>query len=281
MESHFQYCLNELQGSDVYPALLYLSKADRASASALYAFKSEIDKISHIVKEPMAGEVRLQWWRDVLLGGRGGEAEANPIAKSVLKVVAQNKLATDGFDRFLEAKLFDLYNDPMPDQTSFEAYCGETESFFLQMLGYASGIKGSEYLNDLCGHGGVAIGISKTLLRLPYDSNLQKIYIPTTLIEEQGLATAHWLAADWTGKHEAVVRNFCEIGEKHLKKALVLTDKLSKQEQGMFLQLVSAKQIILKAGRSKQDFRAYPLQISPLSSQIALLKASLFGLPEK
>ena len=35
---------------------------------ALYAFNLEIARVREPVSEPMPGEIRLQWWRDALVG---------------------------------------------------------------------------------------------------------------------------------------------------------------------------------------------------------------------
>ena len=37
----------------------------------------------------MPGEIRLQWWRDVLSGERGGEASANPVAAALMQTIAR------------------------------------------------------------------------------------------------------------------------------------------------------------------------------------------------
>ena len=41
------------------------------------------------VREPMPGEIRLQWWRDVLNGERAGEAAANPVAAALIETIAR------------------------------------------------------------------------------------------------------------------------------------------------------------------------------------------------
>ena len=37
------------------------------------------------------------------------------------------------FDNYLEARIFDLYDDPMPSRTELEGYCGETASALIQL----------------------------------------------------------------------------------------------------------------------------------------------------
>ena len=55
---------------DRYLATLFAPAAAREALFALYAFDHEIGKVRHVVSEPMAGMIRLQWWRDALAGTR-------------------------------------------------------------------------------------------------------------------------------------------------------------------------------------------------------------------
>ena len=52
--------------NDRYLTALF-AKADRREALfALAAFNLEVAKIPEVVSEPMLGEMRLQWWREVI-----------------------------------------------------------------------------------------------------------------------------------------------------------------------------------------------------------------------
>ncbi len=107
-------------------------------------------------------------------GETAGEANANPLARELLDVIARHDLPRDGFERYLDARQFDLYNDAMPDRTSLEAYFGETESFILKLSASVAGISADSNLADACGHGGVAIGLARRLKLLAHDRALAK-----------------------------------------------------------------------------------------------------------
>ncbi|MBA5828080.1 squalene/phytoene synthase family protein, partial [Escherichia coli] len=71
-------------------------------------------------------EIRLQWWRDVLTGGgegSRGEAEANPVAAELLRAITHHNLPIEAFVRLIDAHVFDVYEDPMPDMAALEAHC--------------------------------------------------------------------------------------------------------------------------------------------------------------
>ncbi len=68
---------------DRYLAAILAPRAVRRYLLALYALDLEIQAIADRVTEPMAGEIRIQWWRDWLKAhrklGRGG----NPVADAL------------------------------------------------------------------------------------------------------------------------------------------------------------------------------------------------------
>ena len=59
---------------DRYLASLFAPAGPRDALFALYAFNVEIARVRELAREPMPGEIRLQWWREVLAGERESEA---------------------------------------------------------------------------------------------------------------------------------------------------------------------------------------------------------------
>lgn len=53
---------------DRYLSVLYAPEDKRGALATLYAFNAEIARIRDLVHEPLPGEVRLQWWRDLING---------------------------------------------------------------------------------------------------------------------------------------------------------------------------------------------------------------------
>ena len=118
-------------------AIQFAPESKRGDLTALFVFNAEIDRITRNASDPLPGEIRLQWWREVLNGEREGEARRHPLASVLLDVIHQHDLPLGTFGRFLEAKTFALYHDAFPDTYSFEAWCGETEGALLQMAACA------------------------------------------------------------------------------------------------------------------------------------------------
>lgn len=274
-DSEYNHCIEALKDSDNYVPLLFLPSELRGPVASILTFQQEMDRIPYLVSEPMPGEVRLQWWREVFLGKREGEANANPLANSVLSTIKRFNLPQDGFVRFLDAKVFDLYNDPMPDRDSLEGYLGETNSFVYHMISLINGINNDTKLADACGHAGVALGIANLILQLPFHLDKQQTYVPVDLIEACGIDGAAWLSSE-THNHMSAYHGFAALGQEHIKKAKLEIAKFPKDKQTVFLSLSFADLVFKRANKKTKNLRTRII-ISPLSRQWALWKMSLFG----
>ena len=117
-----------------YTAVLYVPEDKRAPVTSIWLFQSEIARIRDLISEPLPGEIRLQWWRDVLLGLRDSEAMQNPLAVDLLEMIDANSLSLDLFVTFLDAMTFDLYDDPLQEAAgryTFQAICWKREMYLL------------------------------------------------------------------------------------------------------------------------------------------------------
>ena len=118
--NNFDHCLDLVREKqrNRYVALMFAPEAARAALSALYAFHGEIEAIRDVVKEPMAGELRLQWWRDAV--GPDKPSLGSPVADALNATIQEFELSMSIFDGLLEARIFDMYSDAMPDMNASE-----------------------------------------------------------------------------------------------------------------------------------------------------------------
>lgn len=110
------------QNPDRYLATLFAPPARRSSLIALYAFDHEIARVQWIVREPMAGLIRLQWWQDVLDGFSRGEAVAHPVVQALQRAVTEDGLDKAHLERAIEARRRTLEDDEPPDLEAFDHY---------------------------------------------------------------------------------------------------------------------------------------------------------------
>ncbi len=69
---------------DRYIATLLAPAAKRPALTALHAFDLELSRIPRLARQQIAGEIRLQWWREAVDGSNEHEALANPVAAALI-----------------------------------------------------------------------------------------------------------------------------------------------------------------------------------------------------
>ena len=137
MERAYAHCETLLHDHDKdrYLADLFIPAARRAHVHALHAFSFEIARIRELVSEPMPGELRHQWWRDVLANDARTAPSANPVAAALIDTIERFSLPRPPLIALIDARGFDLYDDPMPDMSTLETYCRETSSLLFRWVG--------------------------------------------------------------------------------------------------------------------------------------------------
>lgn len=189
MTSHFDHARELVYAQDRtrFLASLFAPEKSRRGLMALYAFNIEIARVRELVREPLPGEVRLQWWRDFLNGVEHGDAAANPFAAALAETIKTHALPVKPLTDMIDARIFDLYNDPMPSLNDLEGYCGETVSMLIQLA--MTILNGEQVPNmaDVAGHAGVAYGLCGLLRALPWHVARRQCYLPKDLLERHGL----------------------------------------------------------------------------------------------
>lgn len=221
MSDPLEICLATLRDTDRdrYLACLLSPIEKRGFLAALYAFNAETARIRELTKQPLAGEIRLQWWRDLLEGDAKGDAAANPVAAGLLKSLETFDLPRQPLLNMLDARIFDLYDDPMPDRSSLEGYAGETASALLQLAAMILDRETVTGISEISGHAGVAQAISGILLLMPIHRRRGQIYVPQDILRATGLDRDMFLNAEGGEKLDNAIRAFVALGQEHLHKA--------------------------------------------------------------
>ncbi len=165
---------------DRYFSALYASADARSDLFALYAFDAEIAGIRSKVSTAMLGEVRLQWWRDALANG---QPQGNPLATDIISLMGRRQLPIQALLDLLDARIFDLYDDPFPTANDLEGYAGETRG---RILSLASAILAPDLPQtgpaaDAAGHGGVALLLRDALFDFDANAATGQVFLPGDL----------------------------------------------------------------------------------------------------
>jgi phytoene synthase len=139
---------------DRYLATLLTPSRYHDALFALYAFNLEIARVRDLVSQPLLGEIRYQWWRDALAQEGGADARSNPVGGALLDASARYRLPREALIGLIDARVFDLYDDPMPSLTDLEAYCGATSSALMRLASLVLADGADPGGADAAGHAG-------------------------------------------------------------------------------------------------------------------------------
>src|SRR6185312_2414465 len=130
MADSFDHCEELVRAGDKdrFLTALFAPQKYRRALMALYAFNLEVARTRELAREPMPGEIRLQWWRDALGGVGRGDVESHPVAAALRDVIVRYRLPPRMLVALIDARTFDLYDEPMPSWAELESYANETSS---------------------------------------------------------------------------------------------------------------------------------------------------------
>jgi phytoene synthase len=113
---------------DRWLASRFIADADaRADVIALYAFNDELSRIAGLVREPLAGEIRLAWWREALDEVFGsGPVRRHPVVEALALAARRRALARGPFEAMIEARHADLDDPGFADEQALERYIDGT-----------------------------------------------------------------------------------------------------------------------------------------------------------
>jgi phytoene synthase len=193
MEQAYAHCVALVREADRdrYLANLLIPEPARTEAFALYAFNVEVVAVRERVREPLAGEIRLQWWRDVLAGTAAGDAERNPVAAALIETVERRRLPRDLLIALIDAHRFDVYDEGMPSLGALEEYMRATSSALFDLVARLLDDRSSAAAGEAAG---IAYGITGLLRAFPVHASRGQVYLPADLLEQTGTQTEHILA---------------------------------------------------------------------------------------
>jgi len=164
MQANVTHCaaLVRQADHDRYLAALFAPADKRDALFALYAFNIEISRIRNVVRETMAGEIRLQWWREVLEGKRDSEVLAHPVAAALREVLARHAIAPERLMTMIDAHQCDLYDDRIATLAEFDQYAVRTQSVLFALATEILDVR-AEGLADLTRPAGIAYAARNVL----------------------------------------------------------------------------------------------------------------------
>ncbi|HVV63586.1 MAG TPA: phytoene/squalene synthase family protein [Pseudolabrys sp.] len=199
MQANFEHCAALVREADAdrYLATLFAPAERRGALYALYAFNVEIGRVRELAREPIPGEIRLQWWREALEGKREGEARAHPVAAALRDTIERYALAVEPLVALVDAHEFDIYDRPMASLTDLDIYAERTDGAACAL---AADILGERLpaASGVIRHAGIAQTVAGILGELGRDASRRQLFLPLDVLTRHGVDPESIFAGETT-----------------------------------------------------------------------------------
>jgi 15-cis-phytoene synthase len=272
----YAYCeaMVRRDDSDRWLATFFIPQAFRQHVYALYAFNLEIARVREIVSEPLLGEIRYQWWRDILEKQDGEDAAANPVAAALRDTIGQFNLPKDSLLRLIDARTFDLYNEPMEDIAAFEAYAAATASNLFRLVRLVVDPEDIGGGLGVAEHGGIAYAITGLLRALPWHSARGQLYVPRDILKRFGASRTDIALARTTPEICAALAEMRNLARNHLEIFATRIAGLPELSQAPFLPVALCELYLNQMDKRRYDPFKTPIVLPQWRRQWALWRAS-------
>jgi phytoene synthase len=205
------------QQRERYLAALFAPPAARADLFALYAFDHEIGRVPTLVTTPIAGLIRLQWWRDAVAAIAAGQAgPAQPVAAALRGLAERGRLPQSWLAAAIDAREQEVEAEPPADLAAFERHLAVTAGGLVES---ALGLLGASAPALLAAGRdvGLACGLADTLTALPAAAVGGRLWLPQDLLAEAGIAPDQPLAPGDLRRLQPVVAALAAAARKALQ----------------------------------------------------------------
>lgn len=224
------YCADLVRRTDFgrYAAALFLTPEQRRATLALHAFDIEINQVRGHVSQALAGEIRLQWWSDVLMAMARGDVDRSPVAAELTRVVQAFPQTVERLNAAIEAHRFDLYEEPMLSLDALEDYLAQAFA-----VPYMADGQDAELMKSVS----VATGLVAMIERLPLHASRQQLYLPLDTVEQCGVRDEDLFGGVATPAISTLVISIAERAGEQLRSAMALLEQSPAASRRAFLGL--------------------------------------------
>lgn len=276
-EDDLDYCTQLVRRFDLdrYLATLFAPQELRPALLGLYAFNIELGLIRDNITEPTFGEMRLQWWRDTITELFRGNRVDNPVARSLSDAIMLGRLTKSGLLNMVEARTFDLYDDPMPSLNDLEGYLGETASATILMASFVLCRGEDVHCAEAAGFAGIASGIAGLIRSLPLHTSRGQCYLPGDLRERFEVQVEDLRTKKGGEGFPLLVRHLSNHIAKRLQDSRDRLSTVPTQAIPAFLPVALTDLYLKKIGEAGADVFTRTPEISQMRRQWRLLRFAL------
>ena len=205
---------------DRFLTAVFAPDGPRDGLMALYAFNAEVAKVRESVSENLIGQMKLQWWRDVIAAVYEGKAvpQGNPVVQALAETITKYALSREHFEALLDARARDMADDSPQDVMELEAYA-EGTSARLTLLGLEV-LEARDAASMATGkHVGIAWALTGLLRAVLFHARANRFLLPQNLMAAENLTSHDLQESRNAAKIAVVVEQIARTARAHIDKA--------------------------------------------------------------
>ncbi len=179
-----------LYDHDRFLTAILAPAAVREDLFALYAFNLEIAKTGELVREPMMGRMRLQWWRDAVDRLYAGGDIAHGVVRPLRQAIVRHDLPRSGFEHLIDAREADLDQSPPPNMQALLAYAEATAASLLDMAAHIAMKDPPPAATEAAKLVGTAWALIGLLRAVPFHARRRRLHLPADRLAAANIRVA-------------------------------------------------------------------------------------------
>jgi len=272
------YCADQARrgDNDRYLTALHAPAARREALFALYAFNIEVAKTRETVSEPMIGQIRLQWWREAIDEVYEGTVRDHAVLRPLAAAIEQHVLSRRHFDALIDAREFDLTEEPPVTLEALIDYTRDTSSALIHLALEALGVREGA-AHDAARPVGIAWGLTGLLRAAAFHARAKRQYLPDALMRSAGVDRADLLELRGGSALAAVAQEVAEEARRQLSAGRGHRREIPRTAVPALLPAVLADMYLKSLARQGHDVFAKPIEVSQMRRQFRLLRSAVLG----
>lgn len=260
---------------DRFLTALFAPPARREAVLALILLDHELARVPDAVRQPMAGYIRYQWWRDALDEiAAGVPARRHPVAAALAEAVRSGWLAVEPLQALVDAREGELEGLPGENLAALEDHVARTGGL-LQELSLAALGGGSPDERAAARRIGTAFGLVGRIRAVAREAASRRQALPSALLREAGVNPSDLAAARISQGLRRVVGAVMDRAEALLASGREAAGKPARALMPAFLPAPLAASYVARVRALGDDpFRAMALA-RPAGAPLTLLVAWL------
>jgi len=198
---------------DRFLTTLFAPPPHRPGLWALYLFNHELARAREVAANPPLALIRLQWWREALLGKDHGP---EPLL-ALRALLERGRLDVADLDPLIEGRMREA-EDGIPDVAAFLDFADLTSG---ALAAAAARLLGADaFWREQARRIGRAYGVAGLLRAVPYHAAQGRVLLPLRALAEAGVSGEEVIRAPHAAAVRGVVRDLAALGGAELAAAL-------------------------------------------------------------